>query len=406
MTIYTKLTSEKLSCQFMATKIYHPLMKPIFLLYFLCLWTSPHAAERDSLKPGDTLNSSSSLVSASRRFALRFSQLGNDKSTNVNNLLLGISDCASELIVWHAGKSNVARNSSVLTLDNEGTLKVITRKGGVPIVLYNSSTQPTNNTIATLLDSGNFILKELQSNGSTKRLLWQSFDHPRDTFLPEMKLGVNHKTGKTWSLTSRLADYIPSPGAFSLEWDPKGRELIIRRRGVIYWKSGNRFQNLLPDATSIYEFKVISNGEEEYFSFRDKNQSQQSEWILATTGQLKVIEGPIIARADICYGYNTNGGCQKWKQPKCRDGEELDFSSGYFIKNEDHSTKIANASLSISDCRADCWNNCSCVAYSSLSDNATGCQFWTEMLWFIPGYSRDLFVLKPKTSESRSDSGE
>ena len=93
------------------------------------------------------------------------------------------------------------------------------------------------NTVATLLDSGNFILKELYFNGSTIRVLWQSFDYPFDTLLPGMKLGINHKTGQTWSLTCVLSDEIIAPGPFTLNvvakpkfclWGPnrKGYELF------------------------------------------------------------------------------------------------------------------------------------------------------------------------------------
>ncbi|KAL0013053.1 hypothetical protein SO802_000122 [Lithocarpus litseifolius] len=49
-----------------------------------------------------------------------------------------------------------------------------------------------------------FVFNEVYSNGSTKQVLWQSFDHLRYKLLPGMKLGVNHKTGQTWSLTSGL----------------------------------------------------------------------------------------------------------------------------------------------------------------------------------------------------------
>ncbi|KAI4346181.1 hypothetical protein L6164_013253 [Bauhinia variegata] len=62
-----------------------------------------------------------------------------------------------------------------------------------------------------LLDNGNFVLQELHPNGSTKRFLWQSFDYPSDTLLPEMKLGVNYKTGHSWSLASWLTKRYPSP---------------------------------------------------------------------------------------------------------------------------------------------------------------------------------------------------
>ena len=98
-------------------------------------------------------------------------------------------------------------------------------------------------------------------NGSIKQVLWQSFDYLADTLLPGIKLGVNYKTGQTWSLRSWLTEHIPVPGAFTLEWDPKGLELIIKQRGVVHWKSGvlrdNQFENISPDTTSMCEFNVV-----------------------------------------------------------------------------------------------------------------------------------------------------
>jgi hypothetical protein len=45
-----------------------------------------------------------------------------------------------------------------------------------------------------LLDSGNVVVKEMNENDSGK-YLWQSFDYPTDTLLPDMKLGWELDTG-------------------------------------------------------------------------------------------------------------------------------------------------------------------------------------------------------------------
>ena len=395
----------------MATNVH--LLKFLFLLLFSCLLSTPHAAKwknltwaGDNLKPGDILNSSCYLSSPNRTFALRFFTWGN---TTNSMSLLGISDWASDFIVWYASSANpIANNSGVLTLDNTATLK-ITHQGNDPIVLH-SSTQPTNNIVATLLDSGNFVLKELHSNGSTKQVLWQSFDYPTNTLLPGMKLGVNHKANQTWSLTSWLNENSPIPGPFTLRCDPNGRQIVIQRKGVVYWESGvlrgKTYQNNLPDVTrSMYDFVTVSNVDEEYFSYINKNQSQMSKWVLTSSGQLKDLEGPIIARVDICDGYNTNDGCKRWK---CRgqnesDDDTFDLRSGYFVEDGDHSINFSNPSLGINDCRATCWSNCSCVAFASLYENDTGCRFWTDMSRFLLSNSigsTSVFMLSSNPSRS------
>ncbi|KAL0009242.1 hypothetical protein SO802_010744 [Lithocarpus litseifolius] len=368
------------------------LLTLVFLLFFSSLWT-PHVADwvyvtsgnlssiGDTLKPGDTLNSTSYLVSQKGAFALGFFRR---IDINSNDSYVGISDMADpkspfNLYVWFGNRGHpfVKDKTGSLTLDNNGTLKIV-RQGESPIILYSSG---TNNTVATLYDNGNFVLKEVNFDGSTKSVLWQSFDYLMDTLLPEMKLGVNHKTGHTWALTSWLTTDIPDYGAFSLEWDPKGLELVIKQRGVVHWKSGvlrnNQFENIAPDITSMYDFKVVSNEEEEYFSFSNKNHSVlMSEWIITFLGQFKDLRGPDIGRADNCYSYDTSGGCQGWEQPVCRErGDKFDLSAGYYVTGD--SLPSNNYSLGISDCKAICWSNCSCVAFTYQFANETGCRFWT-----------------------------
>ena len=50
----------------------------------------------------------------------------------------------------------------------------------------------------------------------------------------------------------------------------------------IFGKSGdlreNQFENVSPDITSMYDFNVVSNEDEQSFSFNYKNQNQQGTW--------------------------------------------------------------------------------------------------------------------------------
>ncbi|TKY68789.1 G-type lectin S-receptor serine/threonine-protein kinase [Spatholobus suberectus] len=209
-----------------------------FLLVFRCWWlwwtTCIHViAAYHSLKPGDKLNSTTQLCSENGKYSIGFSKF-NDKSY----LRIYANGQASQedWAVWIANRNQaVDTDSAVLLLHYSGVLK-IESNDSEPIILY-SSPQPANNTMATLWDTGNFVLQQLHPNG-TKSMLWQSFDYPMDELLPGMKLGVNFKTGRNWSLVSWLADDNPSLGAFSLEWETKGKELIIKRRGQLCWTSG------------------------------------------------------------------------------------------------------------------------------------------------------------------------
>ncbi|KAH7514818.1 hypothetical protein FEM48_Zijuj11G0130900 [Ziziphus jujuba var. spinosa] len=210
--------------------------------------------------------------------------------------------------------------------------------------------------------------------------------------LPGMKLGVSHKTGQRWSLTSWLADDTPATGAFTLEWDPKGVQLVMRRQGMIYWNSGaikrdsfggGTFFDFV-SSTSIYDLKNVTNEEEEYFTYSVNNEYDEqyrkgkSKLLLDYKGLLQDADRLQIINVEECYGYNTDDGCAKWEQPKCR-GSNMKFEtrSGGFTKpagDYDMGVYDNNGSLSRSDCRAQCWNDCDCLGFRA--NGGTGCLFW------------------------------
>ena len=383
----------------MATNV--QLLKFLFLLlFFSSLWT-PHAQQiPDTLKPGDMLTSLSRLVSSEGRFTLTFTSSSLFES-NCTFLVISSTSGPSKTYLWISG----ANDSNVLGLENKAGALIIMGQAGNLMTLY-SSTQPTNNTVATLLDSGNFIFQEVYSNGSTKRVLWQSFDNPGNTLVPGMKLGINHKTGQTWSLRSWLTRDLPIPGPFSLEWE--GNQLVIRRREVVYWKSGvlreNQFENISPNLTSMYHFNIVSNDDEESFSFDSENQNQPSQWTLTDMGRLH--EGQkSMARTDECYGYNIDGGCQKWNLSVCRQpGYTVELNRSYLV-NGDASYTIPDPNLGMIDCKANCSANCSCAAYTTLLGNWTGCRFWTTISNFTPTdmeNSDQVYILSPKPSQTET----
>ncbi|XP_014623454.2 G-type lectin S-receptor-like serine/threonine-protein kinase B120 isoform X3 [Glycine max] len=223
---------------------------------------------------------------------------------------------------------------------------------------------------------GNFVLQQLHPNG-TNTLLWQSFDYP-STLIPTMKLGVNHKTGHQWVLVSSLTDLVLNPGAFSLEWEPKGQELVIRRRGKVCWQSGklrnNRFEYIPEEAQRMLKYTIVSNGDEDSFSFNSTNDKLTPRWSFSRSGRLSCNEGYV--KADLCYGYNNTGGCQRWQDlPKCRNPGDL-FVKKTLFPDYENVTFEMNPAFGYSDCEASCWSNCSCDGFSALWVNETGCTFY------------------------------
>ena len=125
--------------------------KFLFLLFFSSsLWDShaqhvPGVAARNSLKPGDTLNSSSSLNSPNGRFMLRFYPWPAAFGTT-NYTYLAIFRTSDSRLVWYTRQGiPITNDFDLLTLENNAASLKIRRHGDNPIEL-SSSPQPTNNT--------------------------------------------------------------------------------------------------------------------------------------------------------------------------------------------------------------------------------------------------------------------
>ncbi|KAK4285676.1 hypothetical protein QN277_002344 [Acacia crassicarpa] len=226
-----------------------------------------------------------------------------------------------------------------------------------------------------------------------------------------MKLGVNHKTHQFWSVTASLSDTSPASGSFTLEWEPRIKQLIIKRQGQIYWMSGvlknKRFVNIPEQVQKFYEYSIVSNEGEDSFSFRSKY-GDESQWVLFHNGRLLETRGGdfIIASADTCYGYNSEGGCQKWESPKCRKpGEKFQIQFQFMVApsgNDSFSVVDKNISIGESDCKASCWINCTCFAFKTLFSNGTGCIYYhghwrTEK---IDSRDESINILVPSTHDS------
>ena len=359
--------------------------KTQFLLLFtyLCLWCTDNtsiyvkAENIDSLKLGDKLNATSKLCSKLGKYCMNF-----EKLTYFGNLAyLSISPRGNNWYVWIANRDQpVDMDSAVLSLNQSGALKIESNIGE-PIILYDSP-QPLNRStiVATLLDTGNFVLEDIQKN----IVLWQSFDHPTDSLLPGMKLGVNHKTGQNWSLVSWISNskLLAASGPFRLDWEPIGRELVIKHREEVYWKSGklirpNKFEHIAEDKE--VQYTLVSNESEDSFSFTLSNDEDFTTiWALMGNGQLinRNRKGDTLARADVCYGYNTDNGCQKYEdKPACRNFSDV-FASKIGYPNMAMLNCTGNTSYTISDCQAMCWRNCSCFGFKKFHTNGTGCMFF------------------------------
>ncbi|KAM1570915.1 hypothetical protein ACFX10_035861 [Malus domestica] len=406
------------------------IINSVFLIIFACLWSFHDG--RDTLKQGDTLNSSSNLVSASGNFTLSF-VVHNIDGSNCSYLAImrnGGYEIPNRAWIGNRDSPVLYPSSPLLTLDFNNTLKISqTDEDQDPIVICSAPHTSNNNTsvVATLLDSGNLVLQQVNSvDGSMNRVfLWQSFDYPIDTFLPGMKLGVNHRNDHIWSLSSWSGIFNPALGTFTLDWDPNQGQLKLRRKGVIFWTSGvlksdGRFQYLSSDESMMkYKFRVVSNENEDYVTYTAAEGGPPQELVLYTTGSLYEYRlQRDVAQAEKCDGYSTEGGCVKKDRPsECMKefGGEFELKNGSF-----EPSNITNTSRdpywfgsSNTDCKATCWQNCDCLGFDfPISDNhTTGCRFWSVDCQFVEnitgsGTTNGSFVLPRKSSTPRKPSSQ
>nr|XP_016484546.1 PREDICTED: G-type lectin S-receptor-like serine/threonine-protein kinase RKS1 [Nicotiana tabacum] len=106
---------------------------------------------------------------------------------------------------------------------------------------------------------------------------------------------------------------------------------------------------------------------------------------------------------EFCYGYESDDGCVSTQLPECqKDGDKFDQKSGDFI-DRSYSNCYDNASISLGDCMQKCWEDCSCVGFTT-SSAETGCIIWSgngEFQVYESGIPVKKYVLVSSKSSKR-----
>ncbi|KAI8006876.1 G-type lectin S-receptor-like serine/threonine-protein kinase [Camellia lanceoleosa] len=405
------------------------LLCSLLLLMCSCLH---YCAARDTITAGNPINSTSSetLISDGKRFELRFLNISGQSSSRY----VGIQyyTWRPPEIVWIFNRDNPLPDSATgffgiingnLTLWDESRIS------------YFSISLGSSRSTAKLLDSGNLVVRDDQSGKS----LWESFNHPTDTFLPGMNMNANLK------LTSWKGPDDPTSGNFTFQQEEEVENgYIILKRGTIYWKSRetgsfNSYNNLYdpvavflnssnsiqsnagtilnsPNKTTFVPVRNYNNarllmnsyGQVQYFIWRD-SKTGSSGWSLKRSGP-----------RDRCSVYNACGNfgsCNinknNWGLCKCLPGfQPSSQAAGWDPAVPSGCTrmsricaghkevflnltmmKVGKPDTPLSEvqnetrCRKECLDNCQCQAYSYNEANNTrtdgprhGCWIWTSDL--------------------------
>ncbi|KAL6274779.1 hypothetical protein ACE6H2_025471 [Prunus campanulata] len=354
----------------------------IFSCFFVCL---SHAS--DSLRHGQYLYRNETLVSAGGVF-----ELGFFSSHAAPNGYLGIwfKNDKNQKPVWVANKDSplmdfpgVPGSSGVfLTIRYDGNM-VISDRRNIPFILNYGALASSNNTRATIRDTGNLILME------GKEILWQSFYYPTDTFLPGMKLGLfnmNTEQLRKQFLVSWFSASVPADGSYALGIDPvNNTQFNVWRSDGAYQQiglwDGHEFKFFFQSTSDNLNFSFVWNSNEIYLTFNNKNTSMPSWFVLTSNGEIdefrmvgQEIEVVDYSLCDDTMARSSNG-CLVAMPSACSGGDNFSNTRGSLPSSMVLSWPIR---IDPYDCEILCRNNCSCVAYAnaSLQDGGTLCQLY------------------------------
>ncbi|GAB2285038.1 hypothetical protein Dimus_019494 [Dionaea muscipula] len=414
-----------------ALKTYHLL---ISVWSFVSLTFIQTSAALDTISIDNPIKDGHNLTSAGGKFAMGFFSLGSNGKRYVGIWYNTIPDMT---VVWVANRESPLLDSSgcLIVANHPPRLLLVNRTGGV--IWSTNSTGSSMNPIAQLLDNGNLVVRD-QDYVNSDDFLWQSFDHPSDILLPQMKLGWNLGTGLNRYLTSWKGSGDPSIGSYMYGIDRQGypEPLLMKGSDVQYrngpW-NGASFAgtpNLKPNTVFTYQF--ILNDEEAYYVFELVNSSVLSHVILNQYGIIQrlvwsdQVQGWVTyltEQADNCDNYATCGmfgscnivntpecSCLKGYQPKslaywnagdwsggcvrtapfnCGKGDG--FYKYSHAKLPDTSYAWYDMNMSLDNCRDKCLQNCSCVAYANIyvEDGGRGCFMWIDVIIDVEIFPRD-----------------
>ena len=125
-------------------------------------------------------------------------------------------------VVWVANQNTPLENNfGVLKLNEKGILELLNPTNNTIWSSSNNiSSKARTNPIVRLLNSENLV----KNGQGTKddNFLWQSFDHPYDTYMPGMKVGWNLDTDLEWFLSSWKSVDDHAEGEYALKIDLRG----------------------------------------------------------------------------------------------------------------------------------------------------------------------------------------
>ncbi|TYG82334.1 hypothetical protein ES288_D01G079600v1 [Gossypium darwinii] len=247
-----------------------------------------------------------------------------------------------------------AGGNSNLGINGDGKLVISDDKSDYKV----TDTTTSRNTEALLLDSGNLVLRD----PSSLEVLWESFDDTTNTILPEMPFPDVDKLGHKWSLS-------PFPVS---NRSPKFHN--TSGVGNEYWEFPN---------TSAAQIVLDAFGQLKLQSWSEDDQCWHtlvsSKCSYHRCGVFSICSIPGEKTCHCLEGFRPIGnreseGCVRKTKLQCSNEEGHVDTDGFLLMlyvdypSDGHVLKLVT---NAADCKSECLDNCSCIAYAY--DSNLGC---------------------------------
>ncbi|KAJ7552940.1 hypothetical protein O6H91_06G077700 [Diphasiastrum complanatum] len=247
----------------------------LLILLIALYFQSSHGQIVERLLPGNTLQANQTLVSKNGDFALGFFPVGGP-DRNYLGVSYGLSNSTH---IWSANRNNPARVGAYLKFSMDGNVVV---SNPDQTTVWMSGTSGMNVSSMVMEDSGNLVL-----NHNSGKMIWQSFDHPTDTWVPGMSMYLGS------NLTSSKSTVDPGAGRFSMQMLPTTAFVSLWNKTTQYWSSGiwnrNAFAGV-PEMSQnyFYDFSFLNDSGRPYFTWSEKKATHYSHFSLESDGIIRV----------------------------------------------------------------------------------------------------------------------
>nr|XP_011460343.1 PREDICTED: G-type lectin S-receptor-like serine/threonine-protein kinase SD1-29 [Fragaria vesca subsp. vesca] len=428
----------------------------LFSLFIFSLLPSQYGAEVYNITPSHPLAEGQTLVSPSQIFELGFFRPNSSANKYVGLWHKSIypkiqqKDIFPHKVVWVANRDNPLAATDTLAslrIGSNGSLELVDGKQSSVW-----STHISNCSSASLLDNGNFVVKDVMGG-----VMWETFTNPSDSLLPKMLLGYNSGSGKRNFLKSWKSENDPSQGLFlaGLSTEMPAQIFIWSNGSTPHWRSGpwdtSKFVGVpTMNTLDINPFSLVDNGTQgtRYFSYgfdkipgdtilayMDLSSEGRMSFMFSESGKnwnlhwlssenpcddygacgpfgvctasdspiCKCLKGFIPKSNEEWSKNNWTGGCVRRTNLSCEAHTNESVSTK---GNDDGFLKLKRFKLpafhkylttleidKFKECETQCLNNCSCLAYAYV-DNI-GCLVWFKDLidmQLFPSFGEDLYL--------------